>query len=499
MAFEPIYEVVALDYKTKLCSAQIVVEARLIPPPTVTISKVLGIASDVGIATSEVFSGEARVSGRVNFKVLYLSGDNATDSMDYNADFTDKISDDAITGGRPVVIGKILDTDIVSVSADEIKLAAVVEMELYDNRDFRSKYLVKGGEDIYTHEEKLDYTRLVVKADDRFNVEAEEELNFDRVLLVGSAVAVKDFDAGIDQITAEGEIFTRIVYEKEGSVFTTEIVTPFVQQTQADGARSGNIVDGTLKLLDTRYAAEEGKIKLIYELDLGAYVYAEESADIVSDAFSITHELNKTCEKLDYKLCRGCFCLTDTIDGSVTLEANMPIADSIVAAVGDNLNVTNVYAAAGRATVEGIVHTHLVYFSSEANTVSSVAVELPFAVTRPAPVKEGDELSAYGAVTGVTYKVRRGNELTLKADVSVCVSYAEPRSAELIVELNEGEEIEVPTSAISLHIARPKESLWEVAKALGTTPELVLIQNPEITLPLCGGERIIAYRHLKKM
>ena len=57
---------------------------------------------------------------------------------------------------------------------------------------------------------------------------------------------------------------------------------------------------------------------------------------------------------------------------------------------------------------------------------------------------------------------------------------------------------ELPSSAISIHIAKSGETLWDVAKALGSTPELVMLQNPDITLPLSGGERVIVYRHLTK-
>ena len=68
----------------------------------------------------------------------------------------------------------------------------------------------------------------------------------------------------------------------------------------------------------------------------------------------------------------------------------------------------------------------------------------------------------------------------------------------IITELTQGEMRELPSSAISIHIAKSGETLWDVAKALGSTPELVMLQNPDITLPLSGGERVIVYRHLTK-
>ena len=145
-----------------------------------------------------------------------------------------------------------------------------------------------------------------------------------------------------------------------------------------------------------------------------------------------------------------------------------------------------------------MVSTNLVYYSSEANAVNSVKAEIPFVLEKNAPISENNEVFAEGYITRISHRVRRGNELSVKAEICLIVSVCEHRSVEIITSLVEGEEIPVPTSAISLHIARPNESLWEVAKALSTTPELVLVQNPNLSLPLLGGERIVAYRHLKK-
>ncbi len=498
MAFEPIYEVVALDCKKKLCSSQIVVEARLIPPPNVAIARILGISGDVSVATTEVFSQEARVSGRVNFKVLYLTEDNETQSMDYNADFSDKLNDESIESGRPLITAKILDTDIIGLSAGEIKLASVVEMELFDSRAVRTKYLTKGSENIYTHDERLEYTSLVASVDDTFVAEAEEAFDCDRVLSYDTAVYVKRFEAEADCVKTEGELVARVIGYGEGGIRSFELVCPFINESRAEGARGGCIVDGTVKLRSVELVAEEGKIKACFKSEIKGFVYAEQATDAVSDAFSVACELNKECSVIEYKISKGCFSVIDEIDGSVTLDNNMPIADTVLAASGTSLSITNAYATEGRAVIEGIMNTNLVYYSSEANAVSSVKVELPFSIAKAAPVKEGDELFACGSVTRVSYKVRRGNELTVKADVCALISASESRKAEIITGLTEGEEIPVPTSAISLHIARPKETLWEVAKALCTTPELVLVQNPNLTLPLSGGERIVAYRHLKK-
>ena len=128
-----------------------------------------------------------------------------------------------------------------------------------------------------------------------------------------------------------------------------------------------------------------------------------------------------------------------------------------------------------------------------------MAVELPFSLKVAVPrLKEDDETYARGEVISASLKIRRGNEIDVRAEVAFEVCAAASSTKCVITELTEGEARIIPTAAISVHVARPGESLWDVAKATGTTPEAVMAQNPDLELPLKGGERVIVYRYLEK-
>ena len=129
---------------------------------------------------------------------------------------------------------------------------------------------------------------------------------------------------------------------------------------------------------------------------------------------------------------------------------------------------------------------------------ASAAVELPFSLTVSANLKEGDVVTARGIVTNVNVKIRRDGELEIKADIAVEYSACREEVKYIISELAVGEERALPTGAVAIHIARKGETLWDAAKALGTTPENVLLQNPGIALPLSGGERVLTYRCLSE-
>lgn len=505
MAFEPVYEEVKLNSRRRLCQTQAVVEARLLPKPNIVIARVLSIACDSVINASEVFTGEARYNGRVNFKVLFVDVDGNNHSMDYSADFSDKVNDDKIISGlKSYFSSEVLDTEIVNVTTNEIKLATVVEIYLDAEVVEDLKYMLSGGDGIYTHSEKIDYCRLVYSGGNEFSVTADlKDVKLSKMLMTESRGVILDRSAGVDSVKISGVIITDVCGETlDGLLAGYQISTEFSEELPALDARPDNIVTAGIKVsADTVFEGddESSNLSITYLVKADYSVYGEDSVDAVIDAFSVTHEILTNIESVDIYKNKSNKTVTDRVEGSVTLEINMPIVDNILAATGLKLNITNIIAGDDDAVIEGIVSGNIIYYSAEENSKNSVAVELPFSLkARVDGIIPDDVITAKGAVTSATVKIRRGNEIDIRSEIAVELCCCAKNACCVIAEISAGEEREVPTSAISIHIAKSKETLWDIAKALGTTPELVLLQNPNLTLPLSGGERIIAYRHLEK-
>ncbi|MCH5164751.1 MAG: DUF3794 domain-containing protein, partial [Clostridiales bacterium] len=489
-----------LDGLQKLCSGQVVAEAKLVPPHGEEITKILGVSAVADVTTTEVFTGEARIKGKVDFRVLY-SGAGGERSLDYRAEFTDKITDDAIMGGHPCVIAKVLDTDIVSATDSEIKLAAVVETELFGQVSKRIKYLVNGGDSIYSHESKINYTKVLCEVSGRTDVTAEASVNASKIECVESRVCIGKTIASSNMVVIEGDVVSDVVYSNDSGMGHVLLTTPLSFEVEADGCVSGATVCATAHLEGVKATIVEGEENTIlvnYDICANGFVMEERSLQSVLDVFSVRNELNKTTEKIDFAVNKCCVYFEDEADGNVTLEAGLPIVDNIITPLGSSVILSNVYATDGKVIIEGLVRTNVIYFSGESNSCNSVSVELPFSTSKPLDVKEGDIVFASGEVLGITTKIRRGNEIDVRANLRFCANVSEKTELCVITELSEGAEIVAPKGAISMHIASKKETLWDVSKVLCATPETVMEQNPELSFPLSGGERIVCFRKINR-
>lgn len=501
MANEPIYDVASFDCKNKLCSAQTALETRLLPMGGVSISKVLSYSAESFVTVTDVFTGEVRVSGRVTFKVLFLDGNGNVRAMDTTAEFTDKITDDAITGTRPEVLSRILDIDIISLGTDEIKLAVIIEMDLFDNTSTRVKFLQYGGENVYTQEERITYSKLVSRVRDTFAISDEIKVEGDKILLIEPTLITLKANAAMDNVLVEGEVITNIITEKEGELFFYRAVTPFSNECAAEECRNGYHAEATAQLKNVKAALmmdeQSAAATLEYEIEVNGFVFTEDTINPITDAFSITNELSLTIAEFPITVNKQQKTIFEKVEGSVTLDNDMPIADKIIACCGNKLTIANSYIADDRLVLEGTVKTAIIYFSAETGTKNSVDAELPFSITTMENLG-GKVIAAFGEVCEIIAKIRRGNEIDIKAEIAVTVLTVDTFQAKMVTDLTIGQPIEIPSAAISLHITRPKETLWDVAKALKTTPEMILLQNPDLELPFKGGERVIIYRQLTR-
>ncbi|MBR2971230.1 MAG: DUF3794 domain-containing protein [Clostridia bacterium] len=501
MAFEPIYEVAACDGLQKLCSGQVVAEAKLVPPHGEEITKVLGVSAIVDASASEVFTGEARIKGKVNFRVLYIGADGENKCIDSLVEFSDKITSDAIVGGKPCVFAKVLDTDIVSATTGEIKLSSVVEVELFGVCPKRSKYLIRGGDSVYARDDKMEYTKVLSEARGMHEVSAEAAIPALGIEAIESRACTKKAIASSGFVVIDGEIVSDIIYRGEGGIGHTSLTTPFSFEVEASGAASGNQAVMAVRIdsaLASIISGEETTVTVNYIVEASGFVYEGRTLMPIVDTYSTTNKLNLTRERLSFSCVKSNTYFGDEADGSVTLDAGLPIVDSIITPLGTSVILTGAYANDGKVTLEGLVRTVIVYFSGESNSANSVEAQLPFSISKPIDASEGDSVYATCEALGVNAKIRRGNEIDLRVGLQFGVTVGCVREIEVITDLSEGEQMLAPKSALCVHIGSKRETLWEVAKGLCTTPETIAEQNPELVFPLEGGERVICYRKLER-
>jgi len=495
---DTIFEVIRPDCLHRVGTGQAVVEARLAPMAGTGFAKILSINCSATTSLTDVFKGEARYGGRVNFCVIYADEEGKTEAVEYAADFTDKVVADSIENGmKAMVTSHILDTDTVSVSLEEVKIAAVVEVFVEGLIQGEVKFVATPAEGIYSREEEVEYSKLTASGEDSFVITDDVKLTrCARVLAVSASPVTRKISCGVDTVMFDCVLHANIVYLSEDGVLRQLThLTPFAQEAAAGGASPNDIAMGEIKVRTARGELTGSEnLRLDYNLSAPFFVFGEGLAAPVTSVFCVGNELEMMGEKVALTRMKGMINFDDRVEGSATLDVSMPAADIVLAASGTGMSVSAATVQGDKITVEGVAGVNIVYYNASLNAKNAVSVELPFSLTYPSRCEEGDTVFASGRITNVSVKIRRGNEMDIKAEISLSAAVSSKTTKFVLTELNKGEARALPTTAFSIYVAKADEDLWDLARALECDPEVIRAQNPDLMLPLAGGERVMVYR-----
>lgn len=506
MAFEPIYDTAQFDGFVRLATGQAVVEARLLPKPQTKIAKVLSTCGYADVSAAESFTGEARYAGRVNFKVLFETADGNVDVLDYNADFSDKIENKAI-GAQSTTKFKanILDMDIIAAEEDVVKLAAVVEVELYVLERENVRYVSGAGESVCLHEDRVPVCTRVSEINETFIVtDTVTELKDCQVPGAEAEVITLSNECGEDTVTIEGEVCVNLILkDKSGLIAGKRIFIPVSRQCRAASAKAGDAVTGGLSVKNVSvitHDEENGERTAEIEIALQAdcVVTREQEITPAVDAFSTEHQLLQTVQSVDLNIPKGDITKQDRIDGNVELEEKLPLADNILGVFGCRVGVSNTRASDGKIAVEGMLGANIVYYNAEQASSNTVFAQIPFSTELDCSVQAGDDVGVSATVRDISVKILRGNELGVRASVCFTLTPIKKAVAAIVSEIKLGEKIQPSNAAVTVHITAKGETAWQVAKSLGMTPEEVVKQNPDLSFPCNGSERIVVYRRAER-
>ncbi len=506
MASEQIYEEIIPEHFKKAAPNQVAIEALLQPATDVKIAKILTISCESEILSYEALAGEARYNGRANFKVLFVDLDGATNSMDYNADFSDKIMDDAIMpSGELMLEANTLDTDTISVTQNDIRISAAIEISCKVVVKERLNLIKQTLDDVYTQTDELEYDVISGKGAETFYIseEFEPKDNIVNILLCEAANITSDVTAGLDCVIYNGMIDLNVIYTTENGLIKNENFTlEYSQEINAPGARIEDKVVYVIKINSFTMTLMDdlsGSHKLLkgeFKMQAECRTVAITKAVAIIDAFSVSKEIKITGESIDFTKFFGTKRFDETIEGSANLGDELPSVDKVICLTSSKVQVANIFNEGNKLTIEGVLHTGIIYWNNEYETRNSVSVELPYSLTVKCELPEGMlEFDGNACIMRISARPKKG-EVELSAQVKFCINVYCKKVGYYIKDIELGEIKISRESAIAVYITKQGEKLWDVAKALHTTPQNILMNNPNLKEPLPSGERILIYRQI---
>ena len=123
------YESVSASYLKEVAEADRVVELKLPLSDGSNVQKVLSVVADGRAVNVIANEGEIDFSGRVTFKLTFISDSDELSSLDYFADFEEKLNADVKQGAMVSGRAEVIETDVST--SGELTLSAVVTLKVF--------------------------------------------------------------------------------------------------------------------------------------------------------------------------------------------------------------------------------------------------------------------------------------------------------------------------------------------------------------------------------
>lgn len=484
-------EIITAGYLKQIGKIQTVAQTHV---KSASAAKVLGVTATTYVRVSETLTGEVRLAGRENLELVLLTEDGLSRESGWT-DYTDRAEIDGVMpSSRVYATGKVLDTEVVSSDGGNVTLASVIEITLMSEETAMIPPPLASAEGVFTGDSRLTLSRLVTRVSGKATLTAEDAPDMTRLICADARVILSGAEAGLDSVTAVGDVLVDgLGVSADGSLVPFSLSLPLSEELEAEGARRGDEV--FLRVLSASVTSEEGEngTVMTVTVEFCGSVYSELVVSCAVDAFSADCELELTKQDVCGVSTTGRKFTSVFCDGTVTLPEGEN-ADKVLCTCAFTPSALTAYAEAGKTVVEGAVTGTIIYSDAEAGRRSSCAAEIPFRFTVDLDSEEGDVIDVSGTVGKITVRPSRLGELSLRAEVCLCVCGLRPKKTEVVSAFIRGAAYPDRKGTITMHVARDGETLWESAKELCVTPDTVLAQNPDLEFPLKKGDKVFVYR-----
>ncbi len=458
---------------------------------------IVSVMAEAVVVAVEAMQNEAKVDYRVTYKVIYSTQDGiecATEESSSSLTIKSKL-----IAPKSVINVKLQVFDLEHIGTTKVRIRGILEANSYAINNVEIEALDK-EDDICAKTEIITMQRIQALSEQE--IMAQDTLEFkegvDSIIAYETSIAVSNATCGAEICSVEGTSCTYLMYLSKGNLYSRAISMPFSGECLASNIEEGMqaYLDGvaestTITLVD---GAGSTGVKLEVVITIGGYCIATEEATIMVDAYSQTKELG--IEFAECKLQEN-ICYTggrEKLSGSVRLAEDSKRIRSVLAVSKPTISgvtVTN----NGVLQCDGVANVPVIYLDEDENYAEVMAtVQFSCSVTRDFDCS--NSLNAVVKVCDIQARMRHNDEIDIMGELRIEVYGSNDTYIKYIKSITELGDIPENDVAISLYIVREGETLFDVAKAMLSDEDTLLQLNPEVTLPLTAGEKILLYRQL---
>ena len=498
MVFEPNFTRVVSSSRKNIGITQSVIELKL-PTNEDVIDAIYSVSAKSTIISNEVAGNDINFVGLVDFQAMFESA--GITALDYSAEFKDKFVCDSEVLGEVVLSSNVVDVTS-SIVSNGIRVVAIVETTI-DNivsKDINVLTSIN-SQDVNIQYKDVEFSTYIGKAYEKFDVTQEFDVkNATKILMVTPNACVTSVTPNENYMTVNGLLNVDVCYQtgdSNGDVASDFQTFDFSWDIALTGITDTSVIQSEISIMFNEIKVttmlEEGgaNVNLYVPIAFAGYVFAKTNMSVIDDVYIKSNYLSVTSETFDSIVGMPSVQFRDNISGTAGIADTAPFIDEILGVCTNNIVLASSRVDNNKLSIEGVANATVVYLTKETNALTAVQVEMPFSVEQKV---EGDMASVVTlCLSDVNARSKRGKEIEVSSNLSVYVDMYGMNTMQVISNITMGDEKPKDDCSLYIYIVKDNQTIWDIAKEMNVSEELILEQNPDVELPLRSGEKLVIY------
>jgi len=438
--------------------------------------------------------------GLVDFQAVYKS-DSGVSAIDYSAEFKDKFIASEELVGELIISSNVIDVNSQATSGG-IKVVAVVEVTFDEIVSKDINVLTSAnGDNVYQNTKTINYSTYIGRAYEKFDVTQDFKIDgAQNILIVTPCASLVNVEARDNYLILNGVLGLDICYksgEALNDIATVYRSEEFSWEVALNGINASSLIQSDLSLMMneirvTSTPEDDGvSVNIYVPLTYSGYVFNQQEVEVVDDIYLEKNYLSITAENFETISSNESLAFSDNISGTASILETSPFIDEILGVCTNNIMLARSVVDDNKLIVEGVANATVVYYTKETNDLTSVLVEMPFAVEQKAIGENSSVVTL--CLNNVSARSKRGKEIEVSAELKIYSDLYSLDNVSVISNIVVGEEKPKDDCSLYIYIVKPNQTLWDVAKEFGVSSEMILEQNPDIELPIKAGDKLVIY------
>ncbi len=498
MVFEPNFTKVVSSSRKNIGITQSVIELKL-PTNEDVIDAIYSVSAKSTIISNEVAGNDINFVGLVDFQAMFESA--GITALDYSAEFKDKFVCDSEVLGEVVLSSNVVDVTS-SIVSNGIRVVAIVETTI-DNivsKDINVLTSIN-SQDVNIQYKDVEFSTYIGKAYEKFDVTQEFDVkNATKILMVTPNACVTSVTPNENYMTVNGLLNVDVCYQtgdSNGDVTSDFQTFDFSWDIALTGITDTSVIQSEISIMFNEIKVttmlEEGgaNVNLYVPIAFAGYVFAKTNMSVIDDVYIKSNYLSITSETFDSIVGMPSLQFRDNISGTASIADTAPFIDEILGVCTNNIVLASSRVDNNKLSIEGVANATVVYLTKETNALTAVQVEMPFSVEQKV---DGNMASVVTlCLSDVNARSKRGKEIEVSSNLSVYVDMYGMNTMQVISNITMGDEKPKDDCSLYIYIVKDNQTIWDIAKEMNVSEELILEQNPDVELPLRSGEKLVIY------